>query len=442
MEKEHHNVVFIGHVNAGKSTTAGYLIYRCHGVSERTVEKLGMQTYETGKVPFSLRYAWILDKLKAERERGISIESTIWPCESERAHYSIIDAPGHRDYTKNMITGTSQADVAVLLVAVSPNREHFLEEAQTKEHALLAFTLGVKKLIVCVNKMDEVQYSEESFQLSKQKIARLLVKCGYPPKEVPFIPLSAADGDNITVGSSHMPWWKGPTLLETLDSMKTPPRPVDRPLRASLHDVYRIGGIGTVAVGRIVTGMMSPGTEVTFAPSNISRQVKSIEKHHQSVSQALPGDIIGFNVMNVSRKEIGCGEVVGETHNDPPHLIDQCRAHVIILDHPRSICEGYTPVIHCHTARIACRWISFHQKLDRRSGQIVEEQPKFLRTGDAALIDMMPLQPMCVEPYSKYPTFGRFAARDIHRTVAVGIIQSTTKHGKKGSFTKATQVSS
>jgi elongation factor 1-alpha len=440
-EKTHINIVVIGHVDSGKSTTTGHLIYKCGGIDKRTIEKFEKEAHEMGKGSF--KYAWVLDKLKAERERGITIDIALWKFETDKYSYTIIDAPGHRDFIKNMITGTSQADVAVLIIA-SPSGEFeagISKNGQTREHALLAFTLGVKQLIVGVNKMDDksVAYGEDRFNEIQKEVSNFIKKIGYNPKNVPFVPISGWNGDNMLEKSPNMTWWKGPTLLEALDSMTPPVRPVEKPLRVPLQDVYKIGGIGTVPVGRVETGVLKPGMIVTFAPSALSTEVKSVEMHHEQLQQAVPGDNVGFNVKNVSVKDIRRGNVAGETSNDPPSEVETFNAQVIVLNHPGQIHAGYAPVVDCHTAHIACKWASINQKIDRRSGKILEENPKFIKSGDAALVDMMPQKPMCVESFQNYSPLGRFAVRDMRQTVAVGVIKSTTKKVKEGKMTKAAQ---
>lgn len=440
-EKLHVNIVVIGHVDAGKSTTTGHLIYKCGGIDKRTIEKFEKEAAELGKGSF--KYAWVLDKLKAERERGITIDIALWKFETNKYEFTIIDAPGHRDFIKNMITGTSQADVAILIIA-SPSGEFeagISKTGQTREHALLAYTLGVKQLIVCVNKMDDksVKYSEDRFKEIQKEVQNFIKKIGYNPKTVPFVPISGWNGDNMLEKSENMKWWKGNTLLETLDSIKPPVRPVDNPLRIPLQDVYKIGGIGTVPVGRVETGILKPGMVVTFAPCNLTTEVKSVEMHHEQLAEAKPGDNVGFNVKNVSVKDIRRGYVASDSKKDPAKETAKFNAQVIVLNHPGQIHAGYAPVVDCHTAHIACKWQSINQKIDRRSGKVLEESPKFVKSGDAALVDMVPTKPMCVENFKEYAPLGRFAVRDMRQTVAVGVIKGVEKVDKSGKVTKSAQ---
>jgi elongation factor 1-alpha len=424
-QKTHVNLVVVGHVDAGKSTTTGHLIYKCGGIDKRTIEKFEKESAEMGKSSF--KYAWVLDKLKAERERGITIDIALWKFETTKYYFTIIDAPGHRDFIKNMITGTSQADVAILVIAsgVGEFEAGYAKTGQTREHALLAFTLGVRQMICLINKMDDksVKYSKSRYQEIVSEMKKFLKTVGFKPKKIPFIPISGWVGDNMLESSKNMPWYKGPYVLKALDAIKPPKRPVDKPLRLPLQDVYKIGGIGTVPVGRVETGVLKPGMSVTFAPAMLSTEVKSVEMHHESMEEAKPGDNVGFNVKNISLKQIRRGMVAGNSKKDPPCKTDYFTAQVIILDHPNKIMAGYTPVLDCHTAHIACRFNKLITLMNKRTGAVIEQNPKSAKSGQAVLVDMIPSKPMCVETYKDYPPLGRFAVRDMRKTVAVGIIK-------------------
>jgi len=453
-EKNHINIVVIGHVDSGKSTTTGHLIYKCGGIDERTIAKFEKEAAEKGKGSF--KYAWVMDKLKAERERGITIDIALWKFETQDYEVTIIDAPGHRDFIKNMITGTSQADCAVLIVAAGTGEFEagISKNGQTREHALLAFTLGVKQMIVAVNKMDstEPKYSEQRFNEIKKEVSNYLKKVGYDPKKVPFVPISGWVGDNMVDATTNMTWYKGwsrdaitkdgkaekgNTLVEALNKIEPPKRPTDMPLRLPLQDVYKIGGIGTVPVGRVETGIIKPGLIATFAPTGLTTEVKSVEMHHQALEEALPGDNVGFNVKNVSVKEIKRGNVAGNSKQDPPKAANNFTAQVIVLNHPGQINAGYAPVLDCHTAHIACKFSELKEKIDRRSGKKLEDNPKFVKSGDAAIAVLTPQKPMCVESFKEYPPLGRFAVRDMRQTVAVGVIKSVDKKEVQGKTTKS-----
>ena len=451
-EKVHINIVVIGHVDSGKSTTTGHLIYKLGGIDKRTIEKFEKDAADMGKQSF--KYAWVMDKLKAERERGITIDIALWKFETPKYYVTVIDAPGHRDFIKNMITGTSQADCAILVIASGTGEFEagISKDGQTREHALLAYTLGVKQLIVAVNKMDTCKYSEERFNEIKKEVSSYIKKVGYTPEAVAFVPISGWHGDNMLEGTANMPWFKGweierksgkatgKTLVDALDAIEPPARPTDKPLRLPLQDVYKIGGIGTVPVGRVETGILKPNMVVTFAPSELSTEVKSVEMHHEQLTEGLPGDNVGFNVKNVSVKELRRGFVASDSKNSPAKEAASFNAQVIVLNHPGQIAAGYTPVLDCHTAHIACKFSELIEKIDRRSGKALAEAPKFVKSGDAAIVKMIPQKPLCVESFQEFPPLGRFAVRDMRQTVAVGVIKSVEKsEGKGGKTTKAAE---
>merc|ERR1712190_492522 len=418
----HINIVVIGHVDSGKSTSTGHMIYKCGGIDKRLIEKYEKEAQESGKGSF--KYAWVLDKLKAERERGITIDIALWKFETPKYHCTVIDAPGHRDFIKNMITGTSQADCSVLIIDSTNGgfEAGISKDGQTREHALLSFTLGVKQMIVALNKMDatEPKYSKNRYEEIVKEVSGYLKKVGYNPAKISFVPISGFQGDNMIERSTNMDWYKGPTLLEALDSCTPPVRPSDKPLRLPLQDVYKIGGIGPVPVGRVETGIIKPGMVVVFAPGGLTTEVKSVEMHHESLDQAIPGDNVGFNVKNVSAKEAGTFV-----------------AQVIIMNHPGQISQGYCPVLDCHTSHIACKFTELQVKMDKRSGKKLEDNPKFLKNGEAGLVMLVPSKPMCVESFKSYPPLGRFAVRDMRQTVAVGVIKSVEKKEGDGKVTKA-----
>merc|ERR1711909_76266 len=451
--KLHINIVVIGHVDSGKSTSTGHMIYKCGGIDKRTIEKYEKEAQETGKGSF--KYAWVLDKLKAERERGITIDIQLLKFETPKYYVTIIDAPGHRDFIKNMITGTSQADCGVLIIASGTGEFEagISKNGQTREHALLAYTLGVKQLIVAVNKMDSTEppYSQARFEEIQKEVSGFIKKVGYNPVAVPFVPISGWHGDNMLQTSTNMSWYKGwnverkegkasgTTLLEALDSIIPPQRPTDKPLRLPLQDVYKIGGIGTVPVGRVETGIIKPGMVITFAPNNLTTEVKSVEMHPESLPEATPGDNVGFNIKNVSVKDIKRGYVASDSKNKPAAGVQDFTAQVIVLNHPGQICNGYSPVLDCHTAHIACKFAEIKEKVDRRTGKATEQNPKCIKMGDAGIVELVPSKPMCVEPFADYAPLGRFAVRDMRQTVAVGVIKAVTPKDVSGTTTKAAQ---
>ncbi|KAB2034564.1 hypothetical protein ES319_D04G093800v1 [Gossypium barbadense] len=409
-EKTHINIVVIGHVDSGKSTTTGHLIYKLGGIDKRVIERFEKEAAEMNKRSF--KYAWVLDKLKAERERGITIDITLWKFETTKYYCTVIDAPGHRDFIKNMITGTSQADCAVLIIDSTTGgfEAGISKDGQIREHALLAFTLGVKQMICCCNK---ARYDE-----IVKEVSSYLKKVGYNPEKIPFVPISGFEGDNMIERSTNLDWYKGPTLTS--------------------HSFFhfrmctRLEVLELSPVGRVETGILKPGMVVTFGPSGLTIEVKSVEMHHESLTEALPGDNVGFNVKNVAVKDLKRGYVASNSKDDPAKEAANFTSQVIIMNHPAQIGNGYAPVLDCHTSHIAVKFAELVTKIDRRSGKELEKEPKFLKNGDAGFVKMVPTKPMVVETFAEYPPLGRFAVRDMRQTVAVGVIESVEKKDPSG----------
>jgi elongation factor 1-alpha len=417
------------------------LIYKCGGIDERTIEKFEKEAKLLGKESF--KYAWVLDKLKAERERGITIDIALWKFESQKYTFTIIDAPGHRDFIKNMITGTSQADIAILVVSsgIGEFEAGIGKDGQTREHALLAYTMGIKQVICAVNKMDTHNYSEERFVDIKKEVLDYLKKIGFQEKNINFVAYSGFVGDNLIEKSAKMSsWYKGDTLLEALDKVEPPTRPVEKALRLPLQDVYKITGVGTVPVGRVETGILKAGILVSFAPGSVTTECKSVEMHHTTLEEAIPGDNVGFNIKGVNAKDLRRGNVASDSKNDPAKECNSFNAQVIVLNHPNKIQAGYTPVLDCHTSHIACKFEKLLSKIDRRSGKEIESEPKEIKNQEACIVMMVPQKSMCVETFAEYPPLGRFAVRDMKQTVAVGVIKAVDKKtGKEGKVTKSAQ---
>lgn len=410
MAKEHLNLVIIGHVDHGKSTLTGRLLLDAGAIEPHLVERYRKEAEEKGKGTFF--FAWVMDGLKEERERGVTIDIAHKKFETDKYNYTVIDAPGHRDFVKNMITGTSQADAAIITCSAIEG-----PQAQTKEHVFLAVTLGIKQIVVVINKMDAVDYSEEKFNEAAEAMTKLMRSVGATPKEV--IPISAYVGDNIKTRSDKTPYYKGATLFEALDKFEVPEKHTDKPLRLPIQDVYTITGIGTVPVGRVETGILKPDMKIIFEPSHTKGEVKSIEAHHEVLPQALPGDNVGFNVRGVSKNDVKRGDVAGPVDN-PPTVAKSFVAQIVVLNHPSVITIGYTPVFHCHTTQTACRVSEIIRTLDPKTGETKEENPDYLKTGDIAYIRCIPTKPMAIEVAKEYPPLGRFAIRDMGQTVAAG----------------------
>ena len=418
-EKPHMNLIFIGHVDHGKSTTVGRLLYDTKAVTEQDMKKIKDEVTKYNRPSFE--FAFVMDQLKEERERGITIDIMHKDFQTQKYYFTIIDAPGHRDFVKNMITGASQADAAVLVVSAIDGIQ-----SQTREHAYLARVLGMAQLVVGINKMDAAGYDKAKFEEAKTKVTELLKTVGYDVSKITFIPYSALQGDNMVVKSEKMGWYTGPTLLQCLDNFTVPNKPTDKALRLPIQDVHSVAGFGTVPVGKVETGIMKPGDQIIIMPSGVKTDVKSIEMHHQQLQQAIPGDNVGFNVKGIDKKDIKRGDVVGPANN-PPTVAQEFTAQIVVINHKNAIAPGYTPVFHIHTAQIAATIVEIIEKKDPKTGQTLQKNPEFIKNGDVAIVRIKPSKPTVVEKFSDFPQLGRFAIRDMGQTVAAGVVLDVVK---------------
>ncbi|MFC7020121.1 MULTISPECIES: translation elongation factor EF-1 subunit alpha [Haloarcula] len=417
--KPHQNLAIIGHVDHGKSTLVGRLLFETGSVPEHIIEQHREEAEEKGKGGFE--FAYVMDNLAEERERGLTIDIAHQKFDTDTYFFTIVDTPGHRDFVKNMITGASQADHAVLVVAADDG-----VQPQTREHVFLSRTLGIEELVVAVNKMDMVEYDEDRFREVVAEVEELLNQVRFATEDASFLPISAFEGDNVAEPSENTPWYDGKTLLETLNTLPEPQPPTDAPLRLPIQDVYTISGIGTVPVGRVETGILNTGDRVSFQPSDVAGEVKTIEMHHEEVPKAGPGDNVGFNVRGIGKDDIRRGDVCGPA-DDPPTVAETFQAQIVVMQHPSVITEGYTPVFHAHTAQVACTFESLDQTLDPSSGEVAEENPDFIENGDAAVVTIRPQKPLSIEPSSEIPELGSFAIRDMGQTIAAGKVLSVTE---------------
>ncbi len=418
-EKPHINLVFVGHVDHGKSTTVGRLLFDTGNVPEQEMRKLQDKAKELGKAGFE--FAFVMDNLKEERERGVTIDLSHKRFLTPKYEFTIIDAPGHKDFVKNMITGASQADAAVLVVSANPGDG---VQAQTKEHVFLSRTLGVGQLIVAINKMDMAKWDQKRFEEVKTQVSQLLKMVGYKVEEVQFVPTASFPGENIAKKTTNMSWYTGPTLLQALDNLKVPEKPTNLPLRLPIQDVYQISGIGTVPVGKVETGVMKVNDKVIIVPGREGKgvlgEVKTIEMHHEAIQSAEPGDNIGFVIRGVEKKMIARGDVLGHASN-PPTVAQEFTAQIAVINHPTVITIGYTPVFHIHTAQVACQITEITKKINPATGETLAEKPDFIKNGDIAIVKIKPIQPMVIEKQKDIPQMSRFAIRDSGNTVAAGM---------------------
>lgn len=417
------NVVFVGHVDAGKSTIVGQTMFQSGAVSEQEMKKLREEAEKHGKAGFE--FAYVMDKIKEERERGVTIDLAYKKIVTPKFEITIIDAPGHRDFVKNMITGASQADAAFLVIAAPSG-----VQPQTTEHLWLLRTMGVKNIAVAVNKMDAAEYSEDKFNKVKEDVSKLLQQVGINPEQTPFVACSGLKGDNIAKKSENMAWYKGPTILEQIDLFPAPELPTNLPMRMPVQDVYDITGIGTVPVGKVETGIMKVGQKVKVLPGRtgegIEGEIKTIEAHHEQLPEAPAGENVGVNVRGIGKKDIARGDVICDAAQPIP-IVEEFIAQIAVINHPTVLAKGYTPVFHVHTAQVPCQFIELMEQIDPKSGQVIKENPDFLKNGDVAKVKIKPIGNLCLETTKENPYMGRFAVRDAGATVAAGMCLEITK---------------
>ncbi|KKN36408.1 hypothetical protein LCGC14_0773800 [marine sediment metagenome] len=422
-QKDHLNLVVIGHIDHGKSTMMGALLIEAGAVSEREARELEKLAKEYDRDSWS--YAFVFDRLKEERARGITIDLAFRKFETKTKYFTIIDAPGHADFVKNMITGASQADAAILVVSGKKGEMEvgIAANGQTREHAYLAQTLGVKQLVVAINKADIYNYSEERFNECKEAVGDLLKSIGF--KNVNYIPTSGMAMDNLAKKSDKLGWYDGPTIMEAIDQFDLPEKPTGKPLRLPIQDSYKIKGTGVVPVGRVETGILKRGDKIIIMPTGFEGEIRSIEMHHEEIPEAIPGDNIGFSIRGITIEDASRGDCLGHP-SDPPTVINpngKWTGQIIVIWHPTALAQGYCPVVHAHTAQVAAKFHSLVKKLDQKTGAVLEDSPKFLKKNEAAIVELQPIKKMCLEKYEDFPEMGRFAVRDMGRTVAVGIVK-------------------
>jgi len=420
------NVVFVGHVDAGKSTTIGRLFWETGGVSQQEMDKLKEEAAKHGKAGFE--FAYVMDNIKEERERGVTIDLSYKKILTQNFEITVIDAPGHKDFVKNMITGASQADSAFLVVDAANG-----VQPQTKEHMWLLRTMGVKNLAIWINKMDMIKYDEAKYNKVKADVEALLKQVGYKLENTPFLAGAGFLGENVAKKSDKMPWYKGSTILEQLDKFPAPEKPTTLPLRMPIQDVYEITGIGTVPVGKIETGTMKPGQKIIIVPGRsgvgVPGEVKTIEAHHEQLPLGEAGDNVGVNIRGIGKKDVARGDVICDAAA-PIKIVDEFTAQIAVINHPTVIAKGYTPVFHIHTAQIPCQFIELVGKIDPKTGQISQEHPDFLKNGDVAIVKIKPIGNLVLETAEQNPYMARFAIRDAGVTVAAGICKSLVERKK------------
>jgi len=450
--KEHLSIVICGHVDSGKSTTTGHLLFELGGIQERELDKLKAEAERLGKSSFA--FAFFMDRQKEERERGVTISVTTKEFFTEKWHYTIIDAPGHRDFIKNMITGASQADVAMIMVPADGNFTTAIQrgnhkagevQGQTRQHSRLINLLGVKQIIIGVNKMDcdTAGYKQSRFDEIANEMRNMLVKVGWKKDfvegGVPYMPISGWMGDNLLKKSEKMTWWAGAdvtlgsekihvdTLLHCFNDMcRVPARPIDAPMRLPISGIYKIKGVGDVLAGRVEQGVVKPNEEVIFLPTHTAAnactgKVFSVEMHHKSVPEAKPGDNVGMNVKNLDKQNMPRGgDVMIYKKDTTLSAVKSFDAQIQVLDIPNEIKIGYSPIGFVRCGRAACRISALKWKMGKETGGKKMEDPHALKSNEMAQVTFEPQQPLVADSFKNCEGLSRVAFMDGNGVVMLG----------------------
>ena len=442
--KEHISLVVCGHVDAGKSTTTGHLIFKLGGISSREMDKLQAEADQQGKSSFA--FAYYMDKDKAERERGVTINCTTKEFFTDSYHYTIVDAPGHRDYIKNMINGAGCADVALLLVpAESGGFETAIAkgdhgsgevQGQTRQHARLLGLLGIEKLIVGVNKMDSCDWSEQRFNEIKEEMTKMITQAGFKPKQVAFIPYSGFKGENMVDRTDKMPWYKGwkaniskdevvegHTLYDALEKLVKPPKRFpDRDVRIPINGIYKIKGVGDVITGRVEQGIINAGDTVRIVPRGLDNlKVFSIEMHNKTWPNAKPGDNIGMNIKGLDKTNMPkVGDVISLQKDQILEAVESFTAQIAVQEHPGQLKPGFSPGVYVRTGKSSCKMATINWKIGKKTGNEKQDNPPFLEQGESAEVEFIPQQPIYLEKFDSCAGLGRIAVMDSNQLVMLG----------------------
>jgi len=428
-EKPSISLAFVGPESCGKTTALAHLVHLLGGFAEEGAKECEDLARELGR-PYR-DHAWMLDALSEERERDLTIESSLQTFESGSFRFTAIDTPGKADFAKNVLSVTSLADIAVLVVSAAPGEwEAGLDSGRVREQLLCCFTMGIKHVAVLVTKMDDlaVSFASSRFEDIKKVVDKFLKEVGFKQKDTPFVPVSGISGANLVTKAGETDWYAGPPLVDALDSLGPINRPAEKPLRLPVLKVYDVAGTGTVVVGRVETGQLRSGSKVVFSPGGQTGEVESIRIDGKDVSEAKGGDIVSFSLGDeVAASDLRRGMVVSNSTNDPAADCEWMVAQVVVLDHPGSIRAGYCPSIAVHTAQVPCEFEELLAKIDRKTGKDLEANPECAKSGDVVTVRMRPINKVCIEAFSAYPSLGRFTVRDNGRCIAVGVVKEVTK---------------
>jgi elongation factor 1-alpha len=411
VEKKRLTVVVLGHVDHGKSTLVGRLLVEKGQVHPEEIERYATLGAEIGKESF--KYAWVMDRTDESRRRGLTLDLNFADLETRRSELHIIDAPGHRDFLRSMITGTTGADAALLVVDAQEG-----VMPQTREHARLARLMGLERVVVAINKIDKLGFDPGAIGKAASELKAMLEEAGFA--RIDIIPVSAWEGENLTARGARMAWYKGRTLEEALDGIEPRGAPAGGSFRMPVMQVLQIGGVGTVVLGRVERGEVKEGDEVFVVPAGKTGVARSIEAYGKAVRRAAAGDTVGIGLRNIGLQEVSRGDVLGPP-DDPPRIAEEFSAKIVLFADCGVVRPGWSAYIHCHSAAAPVRLESIEMKFRPESGEAaVDEASGFLADGDAALVRFKPLKPLIIEPTDSLPGMARFALRAGKETVGAG----------------------
>nr|CAD7196559.1 unnamed protein product [Timema douglasi] len=435
--KEQLHMVVIGHVDAGKSTLMGHLLYSLGQVNKKTMHKYEQESKKLGKQSFV--YAWILDETGEERSRGITMDIGLSKFETASKVVTLLDAPGHKDFIPNMITGATQADVALMVVDATRGEFEtgFESGGQTREHALLVRSLGVSQLGVVVNKLDTVGWSQERFQEIVSKLGAFLRQAGFREPDVSYVPCSGLTGQNLVCAPTEdelLRWYHGPCLLEVVDKFRSPERPISKPFRLSVNDIFKGTGSGFCVSGRVETGMVHAGDKVLVQPQNEAAIVKALTIDEMPVQVAFAGDQVSATLSGIDMQNVSVGYILC----DPVKSISvtsHFEARIVVFNITVPITKGYSVVLHHQSLVEQAVITKLVSQLHKSSGEIVKRRPRCLPKNSSAVVELHTSRPICMELYKDVKELGRLMLRIGGVTVAAGLVTKVTLHSKKDSFT-------
>ncbi|XP_067623995.1 eukaryotic peptide chain release factor GTP-binding subunit ERF3A isoform X2 [Eurosta solidaginis] len=421
-KKEHVNVVFIGHVDAGKSTIGGQIMYLTGMVDKRTLEKYEREAREKSRESWYL--SWALDTNQEERDKGKTVEVGRAFFETERKHFTILDAPGHKSFVPNMIGGAAQADLAVLVISARKGEFEtgFDRGGQTREHAMLAKTAGVKHLVVLVNKMDDptVNWDEIRYNECRDKILPYLKKLGFnPSKDLTFMPCSGLGGAGLRdpVSAEICPWYKGLPFIPFIDQLPSLNRNAEGPFIMPIVDKYK--DMGTVVMGKVESGTARKGQNLLVMPNRTQVSVDQLFSDDDEVTSVGPGENIKVKLKGIEEEDVSPGFVLCDATN-PIKTGKIFDAQVVILEHKSIICAGYSAVMHIHCAAEEITVKALICLVDKKTAEKSKTRPRFVKQDQVAIMRIECSGMICLEQFKLFPQMGRFTLRDENKTIAIG----------------------